>query len=130
MERFTARYPGQSQSLRPMRADLRDWLARNGVAGPRAWDVLLAASEAAANAVDHGRNDRFDVEAVLDGGTLAISVADHGAWRPPLVADAERGRGLAIIRTVATDVEVVGTAAGTTIRMRFPVCRRSEMPLP
>jgi hypothetical protein len=47
-------------------------------------------------------------------------VRDFGRWRPELPGNRGRGRGLAIIREIATDVVVDATADGTHVQFRLP----------
>ena len=81
--------------------------------------------EAAGNAVEHAYRDvvdpaRFGVELFQDGaGDVVVSVSDSGRWRPPPADPGFRGRGLAIISSLARDVDLSPGAAGTTLRFVF-----------
>jgi len=103
-----------------LRADLRGWLDAHGV-GPQCGDaVLLACSEAVANAIEHGyRNDPFgmiDVVATVTADTVEVRVTDHGTWRD-MTADAAGGRGLQLIRQ-SMDQVTFDRGNGTTVTMR------------
>jgi serine/threonine-protein kinase RsbW len=82
--------------------------------------VLLACSEAVANAIEHGyRDDPFgmvDITATVTPDAVEVRVADHGAWRPPR-DDLARGRGLQLIRQVM-DLVTFDRGGGTTVTMR------------
>jgi anti-sigma regulatory factor (Ser/Thr protein kinase) len=109
----------QPHHLSPLRQALRRWLERVGAEEDTAYDVVLAASEACANAIEHpvGRRSRFvEVEARLLGDTVALSVRDTGRWRDP-GPPRHRGRGLTLIEAVMDDVKVERTLDGTEIRM-------------
>ena len=97
-------------------------------------DVVLALGEACANVLRHAFPDgvgQYIVRAGIDGDEVVVAVEDQGvgfdperlraAWVEP---EATSGRGLAIIREVMTEVEVVpATAAGGTcllMRKRLP----------
>ena len=89
-------------------------------------DLLLAIVEGAGNAVEHAYRDadgpaRVVVELHVDGaGDVVASVTDTGTWRPPPADPGFRGRGLQIISTLASDVDLSAGAAGTTLRFVFP----------
>ncbi|XVV14140.1 SpoIIE family protein phosphatase [Actinoplanes sp. CA-131856] len=103
-----------------LRADLRAWLVAHGV-GPEGRDaVLLACSEAVANAIEHGyRDDPFgmiDVVATVTEDAVEVRVTDRGTWRGPL-GDVSRGRGLQLIRE-SMDQVLFDRSDGTTVTMR------------
>ena len=100
---------------------LVDAMESAGVDGDISYDLSLALTEACANAVEHGRvessglPDAYCVTAYLDGDTCRIEVADSGPGfcsappptPPPSVSvDAETGRGLMLIETLADHVRV------------------------
>jgi serine/threonine-protein kinase RsbW len=103
-----------------LRQDLRAWMSMRGVSDECAQAVLLACSEAVANAIEHGyRDDPFgivDVTATVSPETVEIRVADKGTWRAAQ-QDVSRGRGLQLIRQVMDHV-VFDHSDGTTITMR------------
>src|SRR5215469_16117649 len=115
-----ATYPGLAEHIRAVRADLRPLLADC----PMADDVILCASELAANAALHS-------DSHLPGGTFTVRVAissrDHvrievedngGPWTPD-ASDTERCHGLDIIRILATDWGIDGDHASRTAWVRF-----------
>lgn len=99
---FERGYPGAASQARHMRADLAEITA----ACPVADDLILMASELAANATTHSRSGqpggRFTVRADLYPGEYArVEVSDQGGeWTEPKPDD-ERGRGLAIVAAIA-----------------------------
>jgi serine/threonine-protein kinase RsbW len=117
MERSIGADPMQIARLRK---DLRGWLVSHAVDDDSANAVLLACSEAVANAIEHGyRDDPFgmvDVAATVTPAAVEIRVADRGAWRPAR-SDAARGRGLQLIRQVM-DLVAFDRGGGTTVTMR------------
>jgi serine/threonine-protein kinase RsbW len=103
-----------------LRADLRAWLISHEVEPPCRDAVLLACSEAVANAVEHGyRDDPFgmiEVAATVTADAVEVRVTDHGTWRGA-VTDVARGRGLQLIRE-SMDQVLFDRGAGTTVTMR------------
>jgi GAF domain-containing protein/anti-sigma regulatory factor (Ser/Thr protein kinase) len=105
--------------LSGMRQSLRDWLAAVGADEDDTYDVLVAATEAAANAVEHAYGPidaTFEIEAqALRGGELVVVVRDSGSWRPP--RGHNRGRGTLLMQQLMDDFEVTTGEAGTEVRM-------------
>ncbi|MGW4065965.1 ATP-binding protein [Nocardia grenadensis] len=125
--RWELQFPAKADRLAEVRHRIQEWLAHCPLGEDQTYDVLLAVGEACANAVEHGhRGDggtirlRFEREA----GSLHITVADHGCWKSPDPGpDQVRGRGMAIIRALVPEVEVIISASGTTVEMRIPLPR-------
>jgi anti-sigma regulatory factor (Ser/Thr protein kinase) len=76
-------------------------------------DLQLAVSELMTNAIEHALSPHITVEVTIDVGEVVLTVTSHGSgplapvstWEPaPPVASA--GRGLGIVRSVATNVTV------------------------
>ena len=103
-----------------VRHSLGRWLEQRGVAPDRVHDLMLAASEACANAVEHpvgARDAAFEFQANHSADEVTIVVRDFGRWRAEEVNEA-RGRGLRLIKLLMTDVVVVRSGQGTEIVMR------------
>ena len=82
-------------------------------------DLLLAAGEAATNAVEHARWAAlpfFDVCTEVGERRARIVIQDHGRWRMA-AAPGDRGRGLQMIGVLADATLTVG-AWGTTVTLR------------
>ena len=103
-----------------LRADLRGWLVAHDVEPDTRDAVLLACSEAVANAIEHGyRDDPFgmiDIVATVTADAVEVRVSDRGTWRGP-VSDVARGRGLQLIRESMDQVNF-DRSDGTTVTMR------------
>jgi serine phosphatase RsbU (regulator of sigma subunit)/anti-sigma regulatory factor (Ser/Thr protein kinase) len=111
--------PADPDALASMRQTLRPWLTEAGAAEQECYDVLVATTEAAANAVEHayGPGDAiFHVELRAAGGrAVSVVVRDHGLWRPP--RGHNRGRGTLLMQALMDDFEVTTGDMGTEVRM-------------
>ena len=113
-------YPGRIEHIRIVRADLRAVL--HGC--PMADDVILCASELAANAATHSRSrlpgGTFTVRAKISPGDCAwIEVEDDGGLKSPGLRDVAGRHGLDIVRALATDWGIGGDPTARTIWARF-----------
>jgi anti-sigma regulatory factor (Ser/Thr protein kinase) len=113
------RWPSVPAAVRLMRPELRTLLDLSRLPHERIDDLILAACEAAANAVEHARLPAlpyFDVLSEVGEGWARIVVQDHGGWRAPTVGG-DRGRGLQMMGVLADATLTVG-ARGTTVVLR------------
>ena len=118
--------PARPSAVRGARVAVRRWLLDSGVERRDADEIVLAASEALANGVEHAYAGRapahrpgVELEAARDGeDALVVVVRDHGRWRPPEGGASGRGKGLMIMRALMESVEVEPGGEGTTVRMR------------
>jgi anti-sigma regulatory factor (Ser/Thr protein kinase) len=120
--RFRRCLDSDAAELRTARRALMHWVvptpaAESEPAGA-ASDVVLAVSEALANAVEHGQGGArsIDLDVTRQGEQLRAVVRDRGPWRDPN-GDPTRGRGLRIMRRVAEHVEVDAGDDGTTVTL-------------
>jgi len=121
-------FPAEAAELAPVRHALRRWLDRCDLTAQQALDVLIAAGEACANAVEHGHRRspgaRVSLRATALADRVALVVADSGQWREPEPGAApHRGRGLELIRALMHDVTVLTGSAGTTVEMHARITR-------
>lgn len=113
-------YPGGTEHIRAVRADLRAFLGDC----PAADDVILCASELAANAAQHSRSrlpgGTFTVRATVSPGHCArVEVQDNdGPWTQAVIGPAQY-HGLDIIGAVADAWGSGGDHATRTIWARF-----------
>ena len=118
---FSHAFRARPSELAPLRQRLGAWLDAQNVDPDAQRSVVLAVSEAAANAVEHGHgSDGLGVVSVMarmDDGRLALSVRDRGGWREP-GDPGERGRGLPIIEAIVDEVSIEQTEGGTVVRMQ------------
>jgi anti-sigma regulatory factor (Ser/Thr protein kinase) len=111
--------PAEADALSGLRRRLRAWLEDAGAGPDEVQDIVLAACEAAANAVEHAYGPgqaSFEVRARIVEGEVTIEVRDRGTWRPS--RDQKRGRGLGVMRETMDHVEVDTAAEGTNVRLR------------
>ena len=113
-------YPGTTEQIRAVRADLRGLLGDC----PGADDVILCASELAANAAVHSRSrlpgGTFTVRATISPGNYAwIEVEDSGGSWTPAVSDPTRRHGLHIVCALASDWGIDGNDTARIIWARL-----------
>ena len=127
VEDLHRRVPAVAERLIQVQHTLADWVARLGMVAQTAEELVLAAYEAMANAVEHAYRDRaqglLDLRASADWrrGVVTVTVTDYGSWRPPPADPGSRGRGLMLIRRLADRTEISPSPHGTTVIMTFPV---------
>src|SRR5580704_6038776 len=122
---LTATYPGDAQHISAVRADLCMVLGDH----PRADDVILCASELAANAALHSHSrlsgGTFTVRAMISPGHHArIEVEHNGGLWTPVVSDPTQHHGLDIVRTLASGWGIDGDDSSRTIWARFEWSKR------
>lgn len=124
-DRLALQLPAEPPVLSPMRRALRQWLEALGAVDAEVYDMLVAVTEAAANAVEHAYGPvdaNFEVEATASpDGEITIVVRDHGRWRPP--RGQNRGRGTLLMQELMDHFEVATGDDGTEVRMRRQLSR-------
>ncbi len=113
-------YPGGSEHVRRVRADMRRLL--DGC--PVADDVILCVSELATNAAVHSDSRRsggtFTVRTESCPGTdVRIEVEDDGGPWVSSAPDPAHGRGLDIVRALADEWGITTTLAGRAVWARI-----------
>lgn len=111
-----------------LRGVLRCWLQRHfSLTETRLNDMILAAYEALANAVQHAyRHDRWprtvDMAARYEpvAGVLTVTITDHGRWLIPAPEPRQfRGLGVPLIRALTDAARIHGTATGTMVTLQW-----------
>jgi anti-sigma regulatory factor (Ser/Thr protein kinase) len=118
-DRLRLRIPARADSLARVRAEARRWLSQAGVDLETTFDLVLAVSDACANAVEHPiarRSDCVEIGGSLERGEIVVTVRDFGAWRDDR-APGDRGRGLPIINALVDDLDVLCSSDGTEVRL-------------
>ena len=111
-------------SLRGMRRELAGFLRSADLDEREIDDLILAISEAAANAIEHplkASNPSVEVKVEVRGDEVVVDVRDFGQWDDS-DPDPDRGRGLSLIHALV-DVEVRRYVDGTHVTMRRPLAR-------
>ncbi|MET7451924.1 SpoIIE family protein phosphatase [Streptomyces sp. NPDC005574] len=121
-------FAAESSQLAPVRKNLRSWLDQCGLPPRTVQNVLVAAGEACANAIEHGHRhapgDTIHLRAEAFVDNLRLTVTDTGRWKTPKPgADTHRGRGLALMRAMMQQVTVTPGPAGTTVAMLTRITR-------
>ncbi len=111
--------PADPAALAQLRQRIGRFLDASGADETARFEITLAVSEAAMNAIEHAYGPsaaEFHVSATIRADGFEAEVRDGGRWRER--RDDDRGRGLAIIEALMDDVEVITDPSGTTVRMR------------
>jgi anti-sigma regulatory factor (Ser/Thr protein kinase) len=115
------RFVSTPQTIPALRRALRRLLDAAGLDEDQAYDLLLAACEAATNAIEHAQDPIepfFDVTAAVEDGSVTITVRDYGQWRER-VPSMDRGRGSTLMSAFA-DITATPSPEGTTVVIRAP----------
>jgi signal transduction histidine kinase/DNA-binding response OmpR family regulator len=116
---LVVRLPAEPTRLTVLRHQLREFLTAHGVPDDDVFDLTVALSEAAANAIEHPVDPSepvITVEASVDDEAVVVTVKDTGRWRPAGAAG-PRGRGLALIGAVS-ELAVLRSESGTAVTLR------------
>ncbi|AEV88106.1 multi-sensor signal transduction histidine kinase [Actinoplanes sp. SE50] len=119
---FVMRLPADPTRLSVLRQRLEDFLTAHAVPDADQFDLTVAVSEAAANAIEHPVEPAepvITVEASMQPDAIVVIVRDTGQWRPATDAGF-RGRGLALIGAL-TELSVHRSPAGTAVTLRRPL---------
>ena len=119
-------FPAESGQLAPVRATLRTWLSRCDLSHRTVQDVLVAAGEACANAVEHGHRDapgeQIRLRAAATMTQLRLTITDTGRWKISRSAGrTNRGHGIPLMRALMQRVTIEPGDAGTTVDMQLRI---------
>ncbi|HUR76509.1 MAG TPA: SpoIIE family protein phosphatase [Acidimicrobiales bacterium] len=109
--------PRRPEVIRALRTTLRRQLHQAGASEQEEFEILVAAGEACANAIQHAgpMSATFDFEATVDD-EVRIVVRDHGRWRDQRPSDG--GRGFSIMEHFMDEVDVNRSSSGTEVVLR------------
>lgn len=122
---FSMALPREAIGIPMVRRALGDSLRSLGVTEDCVSDILLAVTEACANAVRHGGPaNRYQVEAAIGYGRCDVRIIDKGQGLiqvpeqyPP--TDVENGRGILIMQAVVDEISFdITPGRGTVVHLR------------
>jgi serine/threonine-protein kinase RsbW len=116
---FAAFVAPKPHELSKLRRQLRTWLDSAGCDPELVADIVLATSEAASNAIEHGAAETqrgVSIVGRVADDTISVVIRDHGRWREP-GPPSNRGRGLMIMRHLMDRVSVEPGDEGTVVRL-------------
>lgn len=122
-QRFEAQYPVSPLSLGAIRGEVRAIAEECGLTGSEVHDVILAVSEAAANAVLHGAQGDdpcVRVSVWVGQGEFEVVVCDEGGGMRPRTDSAGAGLGLPVIASLVKRLDIRSDGGGTDVHMTFP----------
>jgi anti-sigma regulatory factor (Ser/Thr protein kinase) len=115
--------PAAPRELSTLRHELSGWLTRAAVSPQLIRDIIAATNEACTNVVEHAYLHRphgnITLDAVANLSQIIVTVSDTGSWRPVPANPGDRGRGLAMMRALANDVDIADGTGGSSVSMRF-----------
>jgi anti-sigma regulatory factor (Ser/Thr protein kinase) len=124
--------PADPSRLASVRAWVSGWASEVGLDAHESMVLVLAASEAAANSIEHGyavgSAGEVRLELRLRGTTVTLTVEDDGRWVRPARSVADRGRGLAMVSAGGARVTVDGSERGTHVEFEVDARRRAPVP--
>jgi serine/threonine-protein kinase RsbW len=92
-----------------------------GLGAEASFEFVLAANEAVTNAIRHGGPDdhgRILLHTLTDGDRLTLAVRDYGVFvAAPEAPRVDGGRGLAMMRSLTDEFELLPDTLGTTVRL-------------
>jgi anti-sigma regulatory factor (Ser/Thr protein kinase) len=110
-------------AARVAREAVRAFAERANVPAAVCEDIVIAAGEAVANAIEHGDrapDARFSIELLASSGDFTMRIASDGHWRSA-GSQPDRGRGMHIMRACAQHMEVSSTYERTLVTLAFSV---------
>ncbi|MGA3538280.1 SpoIIE family protein phosphatase [Micromonosporaceae bacterium DT194] len=116
---FALRLPADPTKLSLLRKRLERFLVAHRVGETDLFDLTVAVSEAAANAIEHPIDPRepvIEVEVSIRDRSVLVTVRDTGQWRESTDAGF-RGRGLSLINALG-ELVVRRTPQGTELSLR------------
>ncbi|MET7969884.1 SpoIIE family protein phosphatase [Micromonospora sp. NPDC005305] len=119
LNRFALRLPADPTRLSVLRKRLEDFLVAHHVGETDLFDLTVAISEAAANAIEHPvapAEPTIGVEVTIEDRTVTARVRDSGRWKES-TGSSFRGRGLSLIQALG-EMTVTRTDDGTELVLR------------
>ncbi len=130
LEEFELTLPAEPASAPLMRQALRKLIAAVGGDEQEAAGITVAVGEAVNNAIEHAygaASGMVRIRARHDGARLHVDVEDEGTWRPGRAPDGG-GHGLALMRALVDNVDVITSPKGTLVSLSATI--HSSRPRP
>lgn len=112
---------GDVSQLTYLRAGVKSWARGAGMSADDTDDLVLATYEALTNAAEHAYAGEAWIVDLVAARTadarVVVSVRDRGRWRPPPSDPGFRGRGMAMMRSLAHEIDVRPGDDGTAVLM-------------
>ncbi|MEW2353204.1 ATP-binding protein [Spirillospora sp. NPDC029432] len=132
--KFSLALPREALSIPVIRRVLGDALRALGVSEDCVGDILVAASEACTNVIQHARaSGDFEVTGSVDDGACRLRIEDGGRGprkAPPLTEPddlAESGRGIRIMRALVDELSIDSAPEhGTVVHLHKRLTWRDE----
>ena len=115
------RLPARPEFAPLLRDRLRVWLGEAGATEREIFEVVLATTEAFANAVEHPNQPRrhlVDIEGGMSDDALTVSIRDYGTWDGAHTPKEDGGLGLVMMERLMDAVRVECFVDGTTVTMQ------------
>jgi anti-sigma regulatory factor (Ser/Thr protein kinase) len=103
------------------------WLAEASATATETSEILLATTEAFANAVEHPQQPSshlVEVTGAITDHAVTISIRDYGTWKGDHSRKEEGGMGLGLMEDLMDGVQFDCLADGTTVTMRRRLAMR------
>jgi serine/threonine-protein kinase RsbW len=120
--------PGTPEGAPRARAIVRETANELRLDSETTWELMLATTEAVANAVEHGKPcdaRGIELRLELDGGRLGVEIVDCGGCFPDRPRTSKPrghgGRGLPLMAAVTDHLEVVPDRGTTRVRFQKQV---------
>lgn len=116
---LTLTFPTEPGQLARVRTALRGWLDRCDMSPEAAQDIVVAAAEACANALEHGHvpTASFTLRAEASVDVVRLTVVDSGSREPACPEDDAHRNRLDQARAAMDRVDVTSGASGTVVEM-------------
>lgn len=126
--------PADAGRLADVRSEVDAWARTVGIEARERAALVLAASEAATNSIEHAyagtSAGRIRVDARLRRTTVTLGISDDGRWQPPAPDPGDRGRGLSMVASSGLRLTVDTGEAGTRVEFELDARRRAPVGSP
>ncbi len=112
-------------SIAGVRSAIEAVASTSGIPRDAVFELKVAANEAVANALAHGRGGTAAVTLAPRGDGVEVEVVGEGPFRSSGGVDPSHGRGLPLIVALADEVEFASEGDRTRVRIRKRAGRRA-----